>query len=52
MQGPVCQLLSEYFAQTPFQPVPDNSVAYFSVYRKAEPAVIQSIRQCVYNNEW
>jgi hypothetical protein len=43
MQRLVCQLLSEYFPQTAFNPVPNNSVPDFSAYRKSEPAVRQFV---------
>ncbi len=40
-QGLACQLMSEYFPQTAFNPVPNNCVSDFSAYRKSKPAVRQ-----------
>ncbi len=52
MQGLVCQLISEYFPQTAFNPVSNNSVANFSAYSKAEPATGQFAGQSVYNKKF
>ena len=43
VQWLACQLLSEYFPQTAFNLVPNNSVPDFSAYRKSEPAVRQFV---------
>jgi len=43
LQGPVFQLLSEDFPQTPFNFVSNSSIPDFSAYSKSEPAVGQSV---------
>ena len=43
LQGPVFQLLSEDFPQTPFNFVPNSSIPDFSAYSKSESAVGQFV---------
>lgn len=52
LHAPFCQLLSEYFPQTAFNPVSNYSVSDFSAHSKTEPAIWQLAAQSIYNKKF